>query len=215
MPQTFTPRTELFVKLVVLASFAAIGVALLVARGFLDADLQVGQPIAQPIPFSHKHHVGDVGLDCRMCHVTVERAALPGMPSAQICLTCHSQLFADQAVFEPLRRSAASGLPIAWRRVTRLADYVYFDHAVHVAKGVACIECHGRIDQMALTALAQPFEMKWCVACHDDPLSRLHPADAVFAMPPPPLAPAAARRLMQAAQLEPRARLTDCSTCHR
>lgn len=216
MSQTFSKRAVLLVKLGLLGSAGTV----LLAAGIVSAwtphgEVSVDAASAQPIPFSHKHHVGDVGLDCRFCHVTVEHAAAPGMPSAQLCLTCHSQLFADQAILAPLRRAATSGLPIAWTHVTRLPDYVYFDHSVHLAKGVACIECHGRIDQMPLTARPEEMTMKWCIACHDDPRPHLRPPEMVFAMPPPRLSDAQVLALSRLIQLEPRQRLTDCSTCHR
>ncbi len=138
--------------------------------------------MAQPIPFSHKHHVGDVGIDCRYCHTSVETSAFAGLPSTTICLTCHSQLFAKAAVLEPLRRSVATGQPIAWNRVHTLPDFVYFNHGIHVAKGVACGECHGRVDQMPLTWRTAPLEMEWCLDCHRDPAPHLHPKSEVFAM---------------------------------
>jgi hypothetical protein len=215
MAQTFDPQAELVVKLVLGAFLAGsvLVIVVLVARS--RADASVDAAIAQALPFSHKHHVGDVGLDCRMCHVTVETLAAPGMPGAAICLTCHSQLFADQALLAPLRISASSGRPIAWAQVYRLPDYVYFDHSVHVAKLVACVECHGRLDQMPLVRKAQALQMRWCIACHEDPAPHLHRRDQVFAMPPAPLPEAQARALAVSVGIESRQRLTDCSTCHR
>jgi hypothetical protein len=216
MPQPFQPSTLLIVKLAALA--VAVATLALLAYGLMwtpAGGVPVDAMNTQPIPFSHKHHVGDDGLDCRMCHSTVEAAATPGMPSAQLCLTCHSQLFADQTMFEPLRRSLATHQPIAWTHVNRLPDYVYFDHSVHVHKGVACQECHGRVDQMPLVAKPQPMTMKWCISCHENPEPHLHAADEVFAMPSPRLVDTGPASALLAIKLEPRARLTDCSTCHR
>ncbi len=215
MPQTFSPQAELLVKLLCLGTVAAVialGVVLW-ARASTVRRLDV--PVAQPIPFSHQHHVGDDGLDCRMCHATVERAATPGMPSAQVCLGCHAQLFADQRMFEPLRQAAATGQPIAWNTVHRLPDYVFFDHSVHVAKQVPCAECHGRVDQMPLMAPVAPLTMRWCLSCHESPVSHLHEQADEFAMPPAPVAPARQAAIAQAVGLEPHRRLVDCSTCHR
>ena len=130
--------------------------------------------MAQPIPFSHKHHVGDDGIDCRYCHTTVETAAWAGLPSTAVCLTCHDQLFRDQPLLEALHRSAGNRPPSP-DRVHVLPDFVYFDHAVHVAKGVACVECHGRVDQMPLTWRAAPLQMQWCLDCHRDPAPHLRP----------------------------------------
>jgi len=210
MAQTFEPRAVLLVKLLALS---LLGVCVFAGAAWNVHETPgrpLGQSVPQTIPFSHKHHVGDVGLDCRFCHAAVERHAFPGMPSAAVCLGCHSQLFADQAMFEPLRKAAARGRPLAWAQVNRLPDYVYFDHAVHVAQGVACAECHGRLDQMPLVQPRAVMEMKWCIACHEAPGPRLHPPSDVFSMPP--MAPAAPARV---AALEHRQRRSDCSTCHR
>ena len=130
--------------------------------------------MAPPIPFSHKHHVGDNALDCRYCLTTVETSAFAGLPSTTICLTCHAQLFAQADVLAPLRRSAESGLPVA-RTVYTPPDLVYFNHGIHVAKGVTCIECHGRIDQMPMTWRTASLRMEWCLDRHRDPAPHLHP----------------------------------------
>jgi hypothetical protein len=215
MAQVFGRRAQLLVKLVALA-FGAITVGLLIyLASDVRAKLALGVVVDQPIPFSHKHHVGDDGIDCRYCHTQVETSAEAGMPSTAVCLSCHSQLFAHAPVLEPLRRSAASGRPLAWHRVHVLPDFVYFEHGIHVRKGVACVECHGRIDQMPLAWRESPLQMKWCLACHRDPLPHLHPKDEVFAMGAPPVSPARAQQLARAAHLQDTRRLTDCSTCHR
>jgi hypothetical protein len=215
MPQTFSPQAVLAVKVTAIVfAFASIAALATGVSWTSRHEIATNAVSVQPIPFSHKHHVGDVGLDCRACHVTVEKSAAPGMPSAQLCLTCHSQLFADQALLAPLRRSVASGQPIGWTHVNHLPDYVYFDHSVHLAKGVACIECHGRVDQMPLVSRPQELHMKWCFGCHENPAPNLHRTDQVFAMPPRAQGDEQfAQRL--ASKLEPRQRMTDCSTCHR
>ena len=128
---------------------------------------------------------------------------------------CHSQLFAGQPIFAPLRDALSSGLPIAWTHVNRLPDYVYFDHSVHLAKGVACVECHGRVDQMPLMSRPQEMTMKWCLACHENPSPHLHEPSQVFEMPPPALTDMQRLVVVQHAALETRERRTDCSTCHR
>ncbi|MDB5829184.1 MAG: cytochrome [Variovorax sp.] len=206
-------RAELGVKLALAAVFlvTALAFALLIWRG--HEDTTQNEVAEQPIPFSHKHHVGDVGLDCRYCHAQVEEAASPGFPSTQVCLNCHSQLFAGQPMFEPLRESARTGVPIAWNRVHRLPDFVYFNHSIHVAKGVACIECHGRVDEMPLMRRVSSLKMDWCVQCHRNPLPHVrNPAD-VFSMRPLNESDAATVRMISKLQSEQR--LTDCSTCHR
>jgi hypothetical protein len=215
MDPAFRRRSELGVKLALLALFGLAGLALALLTWRARSYEPLGEPVAQPIPFSHKHHVGDDGIDCRYCHTTVETSPFAGMPSSRICLGCHAQLYSDQRLLQPLRDSVASGRPIAWRRVHQLPDFVFFDHSVHVAKGVACAECHGRIDQMPLTWRVAPLVMQWCLGCHRDPAPHLHPPSQVFAMPADPLEPAEAAQLARLMQLHDRRRMTDCSTCHR
>ncbi len=191
MAQVFTRRAELGVKLVLVGiavlAFAALAWSVAGERSFAP----VGEAVAQPIPFSHKH-LSDDGIDCRHCHTTVDTAAFAGLPSTRICLGCHAQLYADAPLLQPLRDSAATGRPIAWRRVHVLPDFVFFNHAVHVNKGVTCTECHGHVEQMPLTWRAVRLDMQWCVGCHRDP------------------APA-----LRQQRLESERRRADCSTCHR
>ena len=170
--------------------------------------------LLQPVPFSHKHHVGGLGLDCRYCHQTVETAAQAGMPPTETCMTCHSQIWTGAPMLAPVRESLARQDPLRWHRVYRLPDYVFFNHAIHVAKGVACETCHGRIDQMPLTWRAQPLHMSWCLDCHRDPAPHLRPRSAVFAMGwvPGPDTPNGAT-LAQRYGIH--AGLTDCTVCHR
>jgi len=209
MAQVFGQRAELAVKLVVLAiGLGALGLIAYAASG-VRAELGLQRVVAQPIPFSHKHHVGDDGIDCRYCHTRVETHADAGLPSTRICLTCHAQLFTDAEVLAPLRRSAATGQPIPWVRVHALPDFVYFHHGIHVAKGVACRECHGRVDQMPLTWRVAPLQMQWCLDCHRDPRPHLHARDDVFAMT------SVRRPPTDEVPLQGERRLTDCSTCHR
>jgi hypothetical protein len=145
----------------------------------------------------------------------VETSRHAGLPASSTCLGCHSQLYTDQAVLRPLHESARTGQPIGWRRVHSLPGFVYFDHAVHLAKGVACVECHGRVDEMPLTWRAQPLQMQWCLDCHRDPVPRLRPHAQLFTPSAPRASPDEARQLAAAAHLESRQRRTDCSTCHR
>ncbi len=215
MSAVFSRRDVLVVKLALLALLvlAALSIAVLAWRA--RAYEQLGEPIAQPIPFSHKHHVGDDGIDCRYCHTTVETDAHAGLPSTAVCLSCHSQLYRDQPLLAQLHESAARNQPIAWQRVHVLPDFVYFNHSVHVAKGVACVECHGRVDQMPLEWRAQPLQMQWCLDCHRDPAPHLRPHAQEFSMDTPRATPAVAGELAREAHLESQRRMTDCSTCHR
>jgi hypothetical protein len=215
MTQVFSRRAELGVKLVVLGVAGVAVAALATAAAALRGSLVIGEPMPQPIPFSHKHHVGDDGLDCRYCHTTVETQAFAGMPSTRTCLGCHSQLFAQASVLAPLHESAATRRPIAWNRVHFLPQFVYFDHSIHLAKGVGCVECHGRVDQMPLTWREAPLQMQWCLDCHRDPLPHLRAPADVFTLSAPRATPQEAARLAQALGLHDTRRLTDCSTCHR
>jgi hypothetical protein len=213
--QVFSRRMELAVKLCVAGLFLAFPALVALAVWREHAYQALGEPPDQPIPFSHKHHVGDDGIDCRYCHTTVETERHAGLPSTHVCLSCHSQLYTQAAVLQPLRESARTGVPIAWKRVHNLPDFVYFDHAVHVAKGVACVECHGRVDQMPITWRAQPLQMQWCLACHRNPAPHLRPHVQVFDMNAPRLNEREAQDLVRLMHLESRQRMTDCSTCHR
>ena len=170
----------------------------------------------QPVPFSHEHHVGGLGIDCRYCHTSVENAATAGMPATIVCLSCHSQLFLDAPALAPLHESARTGRPIHWVRVHDLPDFVYFEHDIHVNKGVACVECHGRVDQMPITWRTASLEMQWCLSCHRDAPRHVRPLNEVLSMAPQkPLTPDEVRQLNRLYHLRDAQALTNCSTCHR
>lgn len=209
MPQVFQPPLILGIKAVLAGMVLFVAAAWLVLYEALPAH---SGPVApqQPIPFSHEHHVGDDGIDCRYCHTSVEKSAFAGMPSTQVCMTCHSQLFTDAPVLEPLRESARSGMPLRWVRVHDLPDFVFFNHSIHVAKGVGCVECHGRVDKMPRIRRVASLEMQWCLDCHRNPGPRLRPPSKVFDMASA-RDPAIARQM----KLLDQRRMTDCSTCHR
>jgi hypothetical protein len=172
---------------------------------------RIGLAPVQPILFSHRHHAGELRIDCRNCHATVETEAFAGMPSTHTCLGCHSQLFADTAMIRPLMASAQSGVALRWTRVSRLPAHVFFNHSIHVSKGVACVTCHGEVGAMALTARAEPLTMRWCLDCHRDPAPRLtdraHLFDAFSHQT------GESKELADSYHLKTSA-LTDCSTCH-
>ena len=214
--QVFGARLELGIKLAVLALLLLVP-ALFGFSVWRESSYQaLGQPVEQPIPFSHKHHVGDDGIDCRYCHTTVETSRHAGLPASSTCLGCHSQLYTDQAVLRPLHESARTGQPIGWRRVHTLPGYVYFNHGVHVSKGVGCSTCHGSVDRMPLMRQAAPLTMAWCLSCHQHPEEHLRPLSAVFDMgwTPPPDQDRDGRRLMAFYHID-KTPLTDCSRCHR
>ncbi len=171
--------------------------------------------VRQPVPFSHEHHVGGLGIDCRHCHGSVETSAFAGLPPTETCMTCHSQLWRSAAMLAPVRESFRERRPIAWTRVNDLPDFVYFNHSIHVHRGVPCAACHGRVDRMPLMRQAHSLQMRWCLDCHRDPGPRIGAAD-VF---DPAAKPAMARGLRPAAIADahgdPLPRLVECSICHR
>jgi len=213
MAQVFSPGGVLLVKLVLLGAIGVVALGSLVYYQHLQGPNSLGEAPEQPIPFSHKHHAGDDGIDCRYCHDSVEKASFAGIPSTQVCMTCHSQLFTDAPMLQPLRTSAATGKPLHWIRVHDLPDFVYFDHSIHVKKGVGCVECHGRVDRMPLERRVAPLEMQWCLACHRDPEPHLRPAQYEFDMRS--TSEIRARYGAPVVKLASTRRLTDCSTCHR
>jgi hypothetical protein len=174
-----------------------------------------GIPVEQPVPFSHEHHVGGLGIDCRYCHTSAADSAFAGVPPTKTCMTCHSQIWTNAPMLEPVRQSWRIGRPIQWRRVNRLPGYVYFDHSIHVSKGVGCVTCHGRVDDMPLTSQAASLQMAWCLDCHRHPEPNLRPRDQVFTMNrDPAISGGASRDWVTRYEVRPAAALTDCSTCH-
>jgi hypothetical protein len=136
----------------------------------------------QPVPFSHQHHVAGLGIDCRYCHTSVETSSFAGIPPTKTCMNCHSQIWTNAQLLEPVRASYRSGESLQWTRVNQLPDFVYFNHSIHVTKGVGCNTCHGPVDQMPLMYQAESLQMEWCLGCHRDPGKNLRPRDQVFNM---------------------------------
>ncbi len=134
----------------------------------------------QPVQFSHKHHVGDDGIDCRYCHTSVETSASAGMPPTQTCMNCHTQIWADSPYLEPVRASYRDNKPIEWVRVHDLPEFAYFNHSIHVAKGVGCASCHGDISNMASVYQEKTLQMEWCLSCHRDPGPNIRPQSEIF-----------------------------------
>jgi len=185
---------------------------------YVRSPLFTGQhePVQQPVQFDHRHHVGDIGIDCRFCHQSVEKGPSAGIPPTSLCLNCHSQVWNKSPLLEPIRQSFFTDKPIRWERVHKLPDWVYFNHSIHVAKGVACESCHGRVDQMAAIAKVSPLTMGWCLDCHRNPGPNLRPVDQVTQMgwaPPEGVdRTALAQRLLTENHVHTR---TSCTTCHR
>jgi hypothetical protein len=171
----------------------------------------VGYRPIQPVPYSHKLHPGTLGMDCRYCHTGVEKSPYANIPASQICMNCHRVIKPDSPMILPVRASFENGLPIEWIRVHKLPDFAHFDHSAHVNKGVGCVSCHGRIDQMAVVSQAKPLSMSWCLECHRNPENFLRPKDQVTLMDDHPLDLAAGRALVKEYNVQPP---ENCSACH-
>ena len=174
-------------------------------------------PIDQPVQFSHKHHVADDGIDCRYCHTSVEKSAYAGMPATQTCMSCHSQIWSDSPELAPVRASYISGQPIQWNRVHDMPDFVYFNHSIHLKKGISCVSCHGRIDQEPLAKKVNTMTMQWCLDCHKHPERFIRPRAEVFNLGWKPTEPQSVMgpRLVKEYKVLPRWQMTNCSICHR
>jgi hypothetical protein len=219
MPQIFSRTANIVSK----ASLVAVLGTVAVLGGVLYAIMMspyytnVNVTREQPVPFSHKHHVGELGIDCRYCHTSVEKSAFAGVPPTQTCMSCHSQIWTNAPMLEPVRQSYRDNVSISWIRVNALPDYVYFNHSIHVAKGVGCTTCHGPIAQMPLTYKANTLYMGWCLDCHRQPEKNLRPKSEVFN--PNYVQPAnqmeLGAQLAKEYHLQPLKTLQSCSTCHR
>jgi hypothetical protein len=178
---------------------------------------QQGVAREQPVPFSHAHHVAGLGIDCRYCHTSVEVSSHANIPPTEICMNCHSQIWSNSATLEPVRESFRTGKPIPWVRVHDLPDFVYFNHSIHVNKGIGCETCHGRVDLMALTWQESSLQMEWCLDCHRAPQKYIRPREEVFTMgyEAPESQSTLGTRLVKEYNIPDTGRLTSCNTCHR
>ena len=199
----------------------AVGVGGILTVGFVwyyfsPRYTDVGYMPDQPVPYSHTLHAGELGLDCRYCHNTVETAAHAAVPPTQTCMNCHAKIRTESPKLAAVRESYASGTSVEWIRVHDLPDYVYFNHSAHVTRGVACVECHGRVDKMEVVYQAEPLSMGWCLDCHRKPEPRLRPREFVTVMDWEP--PEGETRESLGAKIRQEYGLNpseDCSTCHR
>ena len=194
--------------------FALTGAVIVPWYYFSPKNLQVGYEPKQPVPYSHRLHAGDMGIDCRYCHANVEKSAHAMVPNTQTCMGCHAvvkneKVNPDSAKIAPIKASWETGEPVQWVKVHKLPDHTYFNHSAHLAVGVACVTCHGRVDQMDVVRVDQPIAMQWCLECHRNPEPNLRPKDQVTNMswtrdqaPPGWKAP----------EVHPP---TNCSGCHR
>ncbi|HXW17374.1 MAG TPA: cytochrome c3 family protein [Candidatus Acidoferrales bacterium] len=177
----------------------------------------VNEPREQPVPFSHRHHAGELGIDCRYCHTSVETSSFAGIPPTQTCMTCHSQIWTNAPMLEPVRASYQTDKSLEWTRVNALPDFVYFNHSIHVAKGVGCTTCHGPIGDMPLTWAANTLQMSWCLGCHREPEKYVRPKEYVFSTTyqTPSNQLELGRKLVREYKIQNKTYLTSCWTCHR
>jgi hypothetical protein len=170
----------------------------------------------QPVPFSHEHHVNGLGIDCRYCHTSVDKSSFAGIPPTKTCMTCHSQVWTNAQILEPVRESWRADKPLAWTRVNNVPDYVYFNHSIHVVKGIGCNTCHGQVDQMPLMYQAASLQMEWCLECHRAPEKYIRPKEEVFNMKyqPPANQLEFGKTLVEKYHIQ-KQQLTDCNVCHR
>ena len=221
MPQIFHPSANTLAHLTLfgmaVGPLAALVITYLLIRSPYQTSVRVIRE--QPVPFSHEHHVSGLGIDCRYCHTSVESSAFAGLPPSYTCMSCHSQIWSGSAMLEPVRTSLKERKPLVWNRLHDLPDFVYFHHGIHIQKGVGCVSCHGRVDQMPLAWKEKPLTMEWCLDCHRHPERELRPKDLVFVMDWQPDASAKDRTTLGRelvrdyhVQVE---QLVNCSTCHR
>src|SRR3984885_10403776 len=184
MPQIFYRSTNTLSRATI---FGAVFVV--AALGWMAMEIQrspyityAGVRKPQPVPFSHQHHVTGLGLDCRYCHTSVETSSFAGIPPTKTCMNCHSQIWTNAALLQPVRTSWATGDSIPWVKIHDLPDFVYFNHEIHVNKGMGCSSCHGRVDLMPLMYQENTFQMSWCLNCHRDPGKNLRPTSEIYNM---------------------------------
>ena len=219
MAQIFHPSTNTLSRVTVFGGLAFIGGILLLLWVYVRSSYFTGADLErpQPVQFSHKHHVSDDGIDCRYCHTSVETSPFAGIPPVKTCMNCHSEIFRDSPYLSPVRDSYRTGQPIHWIRVHKIADFAYFDHSIHLNKGVGCSTCHGRVDQMPLIRQVVSLQMEWCLGCHRNPERYIRPRDQVFNMEwqPPANQEKAGLELKKLYKIRSAEALTSCSTCHR
>jgi hypothetical protein len=222
MGQLFRRKLNTFAQISLIGIvliFSSIGI-FLVSFKWSTWESEVNIPIDQPVPFSHQHHVSELGIDCRYCHTSVTKSAFAGLPPTHTCMTCHSQIWHEAPMLKPVRDSYEQNRPLQWNRVHRLPKYVYFDHSVHVNKGIGCTSCHGQIKDMPLTWKTRTFYMRDCLTCHREPERYIRPKNRVFDSPwmekwrPPQNQLELGTQLVRDHNI-PKHRLTDCYTCHR
>jgi hypothetical protein len=219
MSQIFKRTSNVYTRLTILGVVVFIGclvgaVAILNWSGW---NTNQSMFVEQPIQFSHAHHVGGMGIDCRYCHTSVEESAFANIPPTKTCMNCHSQIWTTAPILEPVRASFRDNKPLKWTGVHDLPDFVYFNHSIHVKQGVGCATCHGQVEKMPLVYQENTLMMQWCLNCHRNPEKYIRPRDQVFNMTweRPADDPGLGERLVKEYNIASVGQLTNCSTCHR
>ncbi len=216
MPQIFHPSLNTVSRVSIFGAVLFLAGAITVLFFVVRSPYVTGAGVVreQPVPFSHKHHVGDVGLDCRYCHAGVEDSPFAGIPPTKTCMNCHSQLFTDSPMLAPVRDSFRTGRPLRWTRVHDLPDFAYFDHSIHVHKGIGCTTCHGQVNEMPLMWREKSLLMEWCLDCHRRPAENVRPREEVFNVDwdAAELTPAERNKLVNEYHVQSK---IHCSVCHR
>lgn len=219
MPQVFPRWTNVGSKMSVFGGLGAVAFFTWAFIVYVQSSYgtSAGVKSVQPVPFSHEHHAGGLGIDCRYCHTTVERSAFAGLPETKTCMNCHSQIWVGSEMLAPVRESYRTNRSIAWQRVYRTPGFVYFDHHIHVQNGIGCSSCHGAIDRMPFTEQSASLLMQWCLDCHRDPARQIRPREEVFNIGyrQPANQLELGRRLVDEYDILDKKQLTSCSTCHR
>jgi hypothetical protein len=199
---------------IVLVAGGAVGS--LLALDYAGFNQRRGETLEQPVPFSHEHHVSGLGIDCRYCHTAVEKSASAGVPPTATCYNCHKLVWNEAPMLEPVRSSYRTGQPIEWNKVHDLPDFTYFNHSIHVAKGIGCATCHGPVQEMRLMRSAQPIQMRWCLDCHRNPEKYIRPKEEIYNMTwKAKDQETLGRELVEKYKVRPPAEITSCGTCHR
>lgn len=217
MSQIFHPSMNTIAKGTIFGAIFVLGFVGYVVTGYDRSDWHTGANEAkdQPVPFSHEHHVRGLGIDCRYCHTSVESSHFAGIPATKTCMTCHSQIWTNAALLQPVRDSWINNRPIAWTRVHNLPDFVYFNHSIHVNKGIGCSTCHGQVDHMPLTWQVNSLQMEWCLNCHRNPEAYIRPRSEVYNLDYHADDQATlGTKLVQDYHIH-KEQLTNCSVCHR
>jgi len=216
MPQVFNAKSNVLARATFLIAGLLLLVIILAGMYMTPYTHRTGIALDQPAPFSHKHHAKELGIDCRYCHTGVEEAPYAGIPATEVCMTCHSQIWTNSPLLLPVQESYLKNIPLRWNKVNKVPDFVYFDHSIHIDRGVSCFTCHGDVTEMNLTFKTNAFEMLYCLDCHRNPEEFLRPTDEVFNAnyEMPPNQEDLSRQLMEKHAIDTK-QIENCWVCHR